>query len=56
MGGGGRGEIGETKLQPADHCCSCDGVTHSYSLLYFCVGLKKGREIALMGRIAVLVG
>lgn len=33
-----------------------DGVTHSYSLFYFCGGLEKGREKALMGRIVVMVG
>lgn len=33
-----------------------DGVTYLYSLFYFCVGLKKGREIALMGRVMVMVG
>lgn len=33
-----------------------DGVTHLYSLFYFCVGWKKGREIALMGRVVVMVG
>lgn len=54
VGGGVR--LGKRNCNLLIIVAASDGITHSYSLLYFYVGLKKRREIALMGRIAVLVG